>query len=97
MEGNNLKASPLSLEPKGTFFMAETASKELKKCFVLFCDLSINQKLSHQTMLFLMYDSDYYEQLYKPDLFKVTLRSFLNKNVLGNTYAERAGKWALSY
>ena len=61
------------------------------------CNLSINQKLSHQTMLFLMYDSDYYEQLYKPDLLDVTLRSFLNKNVLENTYAERAGKWALSY
>ena len=48
-------------------------------------------------MLFLMCDSDYYEQLYKPDLLDVTLRSFLNKNVLENTYAERAGKWALSY
>ena len=54
-------------------------------------------------MLFLMYDSDYYEQLYKPDLIDVTLRSFffrktfLNKNVLENTYAERAGKWVLSY
>ena len=67
------------------------------------CDLSINQKLSHQTMLFLMYNSDYYEQLYKPDLFDVTLWSFffrktsLNKNVLENTYTESDGKWALSY
>ena len=54
-------------------------------------------------MLFLMYDSEYCEQLYKPDLLDITLRSFffrktfLNKNVLENTYAERAGKWALSY
>ena len=45
-------------------------------------------------MLFLMYNSDYYEQLYKPDLFDVTLKSFffrktfLNKNVQENTYAE---------
>ena len=28
-----VEASPLSLEPKGTFFMTETASKKLNKMF----------------------------------------------------------------
>ena len=61
---------------KGHFSWLKLHQKNLTKCFVWLFDLSSNQKLSHQTMLFVMYDSDYYEQLYKPDLLDVTLRRY---------------------
>ena len=77
----------MSLEPKGTFFMTETASKKLNKMFHVVVRSFYQPTVEPSNNVFLMYNSDYYEQLYKPDLFDVTLKSFffrktfLNKNV----------------